>query len=141
MAQRMSGSLIAFTAMAFLICGLAGVFATYALPIPMERGFAVDAALDEALDAAHSADPATAIAALAPRLGESATPVAAGPGTLVERIQRERGVMRQRFLAEEAATALRLRWLCVMICLTAALFVGSMVGGLSRRLAVKAADR
>ena len=49
MGQGTSGGWIAFAAMAFIVAGLAGVFATYALPIPMERGFAVDAALDEAL--------------------------------------------------------------------------------------------
>ena len=133
MAQRMSGSWIAFAAMAFIVAGMAGIFTTYALPIPMERGFALDAALDDALAAARGPDPAAALAALRPRLGESAAAVLDGPGTPEERIQRERAAMRSRFIAEEEATAVRLRWLCAMITLMGALFVGVIVGGLSRR--------
>lgn len=124
---------IAFAVMAFVVAGLTGVFATYALPIAMERAFAVDAALDDALAAAKAPDPGAAIARLAPRLGESAGPVAQGPGSLEERIQRERAAMRNRFLAEQAATAVRLRWLAVVVTLMGAVFVGAVVGGLSRR--------
>jgi hypothetical protein len=119
--------------MAFIVAGLAGVFATYALPIPMERGFAVDAALDEALIAARGPDPDRAIAALAPRLGESAAPIAQGTGSWEDRIQRERAAMRARFIAEEQATALRLRWLVVVVNLMGAMFVGAVVSIVSRR--------
>lgn len=133
MGQGMSGSWIAFAAMAFIVAGMAGVFATYALPIPMERAFAVDAALDAALAASHGADPDAAIAALGPRLGESAAALGRDTGSWEERIQRERAAMRVRFLAEEEATATRLRWLVVMVSLMGALFVGAIVGGLSRR--------
>lgn len=137
----MSGSWMAFAAMAFVVAGMAGVFATYALPIPMERAFAVDAALDDALAAAHRPDPGPAIAALAPRLGDSSAALAQGANqgagqsaeSWEERIQRERAAMRARFLAEEAATATRLRWLTVVVSLMGALFVAAIVGGLSRR--------
>jgi hypothetical protein len=133
MGQGTSGGWIAFAAMAFIVAGLAGVFATYALPIPMERGFAVDAALDEALIAARGPDPDRAIAALAPRLGESAAPIAQGTGSWEDRIQRERAAMRARFIAEEQATALRLRWLVVVVNLMGAMFVGAVVSIVSRR--------
>jgi hypothetical protein len=133
MSQGTSGGWIAFAAMAFIVAGLAGVFATYALPIPMERAFAVDAALDEALIAARGPDPDRAIAALASRLGESAAPLAQGTGSWEDRIQRERAAMRARFIAEEEATATRLRWLVVVVNLMGAMFVGAVVSIVSRR--------
>ncbi len=133
MAAQSSGSWIGFAAMAFVIVGLSGVFATYALPIPMERAFALDAALDEALVAAHGPDPAVALAALRPRLGENADAVLAGPGTAVERIQRERAAMRDRFRAEAEATAVRIRWLCMVVSVMGAVFVGALMGSLARR--------
>ena len=131
--RNLNGGWIGFAAMAFVVAGLSGVFATYALPIPMQRGFALEAALDEALEAASGPDPAGALAALRPRLGESAAAVFDGPGTPAERIARERVAARARFLAEEDATALRLRWLCVMVSLTGAVFVGALVGGAAGR--------
>jgi hypothetical protein len=133
MSEGMDGGWIAFAAMAFIVAGLAGVFTTYALPIPMARAFAVDAALDEALVAARGPDPDRAIAALAPRLGDSAAPLAQGRGPWEDRIQRERAAMRARFLAEEQATALRLRWLVIMVNLMGAVFVAAVVGTMSRR--------
>ena len=133
MVQGNSGGWIAFAAMAFIVAGLAGVFATYALPIPMERAFAVDTALDEALIAARGPGPDRAIAALASRLGESAAPLSHGTGSWEDRIQRERAAMRARFLAEEQATALRLRWLVVVVNLMGAVFVAAIVGTVSRR--------
>ncbi len=132
MLGRVNGSWMGFAAMAFFIAGLSGVFATYALPIPMERGFAREAALDAALEAARGPDPSAALAALRPRLGESAAAVIDGVGTPEERITRERAAVRAQFLAEEAATALRLRWLCIMVSLTGAVFVAAIVGGMSR---------
>ncbi len=131
--DRTSGSWIAFILMAFVISGLAGVFATYALPIPMERALAREAALDDALVAARSADPAAALAALEPRLDDSAAMISAGAGTLEQRIQRERLAMRARFLADETATAIRLRWLTIVVTLTGALFVVALLGGMARR--------
>ncbi len=133
MAAQSSGGWIGFAAMAFIIAGLSGVFATYALPIPMERAFALDATLDDALVAARAADPTAALEALRPRLGESADAVLGGPGAPVDRIQRERAAMRQRFRADAEATAVRLRWLCVMVSLTGAVFVGALMGTLARR--------
>ncbi len=133
MARQVDGSWMGFAAMAFIVAGLSGVFTTYALPIPMQRGFAREAALDAAFEAARGPDSAAALAALRPRLGDSATAVIEGPGTPEERILRERATVRERFLAEEEATALRLRWLCVMVSLTGALFVAAIVGGMSTR--------
>ncbi|HEY8287971.1 MAG TPA: hypothetical protein VIG49_01795, partial [Acetobacteraceae bacterium] len=50
-----------------------------------------------------------------------------------DRIQRERAAMRARFLAEEQATALRLRWLVVVVNLMGAVFVAAIVGTVARR--------
>ncbi len=133
MARQVNGSWMGFAATAFIVAGLSGVFTTYALPIPMQRGFAREAALDAAAEAARGPDPAAALAALRPRLGDSATAVMEGPGTLEQRIARERAAVRESFLAEEDATALRLRWLCIMVSLTGALFVAAIVGGMSAR--------
>jgi hypothetical protein len=82
--------------------------------------------------AARGADPATALAALRPRLGDSAAVVLEGPGTITDRIERERATVREQFLAEENATALRLRWLCIMVSLTGAVFVAAIVGAMGR---------
>lgn len=136
MGQGTSGGWIAFAVMAFIVAGLAGVFATYALPIAMERAFAVDTALDEALVAARGPNPDRAIAALAPRLGESAASITQGTGSWEDRIQRERAAMRARFIAEEEATATRLRWLIVVVNLMGAIFVGAVVSIVSRRPAI-----
>ena len=133
--QSNIGSWMGFAAMAFIVVGLSGVFTTYALPIPMERAFARDAVLDEALIAARSPDPAAALAALRPQLGDSADAVLQGPGTPEERIQRERAAMRDRVRADVEATALRLRWLCATVSVMGAVFVGALMGSLARRAA------
>jgi hypothetical protein len=116
-----TGTLAGFLAMAFLIVGLTGLFTSYAAPLALQRAMAREAALDEAAAAAHGADPAAALAALAPRLGESAAAVAPGPD-LAARIDAERRVVRTRFAAESAATLTRLRWLVSVITLMGAAF-------------------
>lgn len=133
MAERSGGSWIAFAVMAVVVVGLAGSFATFALPIPMQRAVLLDAALDEARAAAQAPDPQERLEALRPRLGDSADRLIGGTGSIEERIERERVAMRARFLAEEQATAQRLRWLTAIVTLMAAIFVGTIVGGLSRR--------
>ncbi len=132
MAARMNGNSIAFVVMAFVICGLAGVFATYALSVSLQRALSHEAVMDEALAAARGPDPAAAIAALAPRLGESAAAIDADTGPFEARIQRERAAMRTRVLAETAETALRLRWLIMMVSLMGAVFVIAIVGSPAR---------
>ncbi|MBO0712106.1 MAG: hypothetical protein J2P47_12600, partial [Acetobacteraceae bacterium] len=92
-----------------------------------------EAAFDDARAAAHASDPQARLEALRPRLGDSADRVIGGTGTIEERVERERAAMRARFLAEEQATAERLRWLTAVVSLMAAVFIGSIVGGLSRR--------
>jgi len=133
MAERNSGSWIAFAGMAVGVVGLAGLFATFALPIPMQRAFLLEVAFDDARAAADAPDPQARLEALRLRLGDSADRVISGTGSIAERVERERAAMRTRFLAEEQVTAQRLRWLIAVVSLMAAVFVGSIVGGLSRR--------
>jgi hypothetical protein len=112
---------MAFLTMAFAVVGLVGLFASFAAPLPLERALARDAALDDALRIAQSPDPAAALAALAPRLDDSAAALHPGDD-LPAQVARERAAMRARFLAEADATAMRLRWLIALITLTGAAF-------------------
>ena len=118
---RPTGTLAAFLAMAIVVVGLTGLFATYAAPVALERAQAREAALDEAAVAARAPDPAAALARMQARLGESAAALAPGPD-LQARIAAERLAMRARFATENAVTLSRLRWLICVITGTAALF-------------------
>ena len=121
-----------FAAVAVGIVGLAGVFATYAAPLPLQRAMAREAALDAALLAADAPDPEAALAALAPRLGDSASALAGAPAGLPERVAKERLAMRARFGAEAGALATQLRLLIAVITVMAAVFVVAMVGSRGR---------
>jgi hypothetical protein len=121
-----------FAALTVGVVGLTGVFATYAAPLPLQRAMAREAALDAALDAAHAPDPQAAMAALAPRLGDSAAALAGSPAGLGERVAKERLDMRARFSTEAGLLAEQLRLLIGVITVMAAVFVAVIVGGLSR---------
>jgi len=123
---------MAFAALAVGVVGLAGVFATYAAPLPLQRAMAREALLDAALAAADSPDPQAAMAALAPRLGDSAEALAGAPAGLAERVTKERLAMRTRLDAEAGALAAQLRLLIVVITVMGAIFVAVIVGGFSR---------
>jgi hypothetical protein len=112
----------AFLAMAFVVVGLCGLFASYAVPLPLQRALARDAALDEAQAAAHGPDPAAALEALRPQLGESADALLPPGPDIVTRITAERSAMRARFLAEADADARRIRLLLAVVTLMAAAF-------------------
>jgi len=134
MAGRHSPAALAFLAMAFVIVGLAGIFASFAAPLPLHRALLRDAALDAASEAAHAPDPQAALAALTSRLGDSAAALAAGdPSKLPERIQAERTAMRARFLAEADALGLRLRVLIGVLTLAAGGFGLAMAGARGQR--------
>lgn len=127
--ERIGGSWIAFTVMAVAIVGLAGIFATFALPIPMERAMLLDATLDDALAARNPLE----LDGLRARLGERADEVIGGTGPVEARVQHARADMRTRFLVEEEATERWLRWLIGVVTAVVALFVGAIVGAVSRR--------
>lgn len=129
MAERISGTLAGFLAMAFVVVGLTGILATYTTPLPLERALAREATLDAVLKAAVAPDPGPALQALRPRLGDSADAVLNGPSaSLPERVSRERIAMRTRFMAEARAEAARMRWIVCIATLAAALFGAGMMG-------------
>jgi hypothetical protein len=114
--------------MAFLIVGLAGIFGTYAVPVPLMRALGHEAVLDQVLAASTAPDAAARLAALRPALGTSADAVLGGPGTLAERVARDRAATRMRFEAEAAALGGRLRLLIGVATLAAGLFGLAMLG-------------
>jgi hypothetical protein len=113
---------MAFLAMAFVIVGLTGLFASFATPLPLERALAREAALDDALTAAKGADAAAAIEALRPRLDDSAAALLPVGGDMAARIAAERIAMRARFQLEADTVVTRLRWLICVITVMAAAF-------------------
>lgn len=113
---------VAFLVMAFVIVGLTGVFASYAVPLPLQRALAREAALDDAMAAARGPDPQAALTALRDRLDDSAAALLPAGGDMAARIAAERTAMRTRFLTEAAAVGTRVRWLICVITVMAALF-------------------
>ncbi len=123
MTERRSLGALGFLAMAFVIVGLVGEFATYAAPLAYRRAMARDAALDAALAVTAAPDPHAALRALAPRLGDSAPALTGGDiASLPARVQAERAAMHARFTEEAEAVAGRLRLLILLVTLTAAAF-------------------
>ena len=127
-----SATWTAFLVMAFLVVGLVGLFASYAAPLPLQRAMARDAALDEALAAAHGANPQAAIEALRPRLGESADLLLPAGGDMDARITHARAAMRTELTAEADEVATRTRWMICVITVMGAVF-GAAVLRIGRR--------
>ena len=78
----------------------------------------------------NTTDPAPLLERLRPALAESAAPVLTGPGTLEERVAREREAVRARQDAEARGVARRLRLLILVVTAMAGLF-GAVVLGLA----------
>lgn len=127
MAVRPSGGAIGFLAMAFVIVGLAGIFASYAAPVPLARAFRKEAALDQVLAAAGKPDEAAEFARLRPVLGTAAS-VLKGPGTLEARVAAERARLMADVTAEQASVGARLRLLIIVATIAAGLFGIAMLG-------------
>ena len=117
----------AFLAMAFVVVGLAGLFASYAVPLPLQRALAREAALDAAQAALRAPDPARALAALRPELGDSADALLPPSGDMTRKIAAERIAMRARLEAESAAVAVRARILLAIVTLMGALFGAALL--------------
>lgn len=115
-------ALAAFLAMAFLVVGLVGLFATYAVPLPLQRALARDAALDAAQAAAHAPDASAALEALRPRLAESAEAILPPGGDMDARIAAARAAMRAQLAGEADEVATRTRWMVCVITLMGAVF-------------------
>ncbi len=123
---------LGFLAAAICAVGLIGLFATFAAPLPLQRAMAREAALDEAVAIARTADPAPALEALRPRLDDSAAVLLPYTPDLEARITRERPAMRRRFEAEAAAIARRLRLLVVVVTVMAIAFAAAVLRGVTR---------
>ena len=112
----------AFLAMTFVVVGLAGLFASYAVPLPLERALARDATLDAAQSAAHGPDAAKTLEAMRDQLGDSAGALLPPAADIDARIAAERTAMRVRLQAESDAVAARTRLLLGVVTVMAAVF-------------------
>ncbi len=120
-----------FVALAFGVLGILAIFATYAVPVPLERAMARDEILDEVLAIDGSPGQAARLDTLKLRLGESADPVLSGPGTLAERVGRERAAMHARFRAETDAVTRQVRLMIVVVTVMCMIFGCVVVAGFS----------
>lgn len=128
-----SATTMGFMAMAFAVVGLTGLLGSTMAPLPLERAMARDAALDAVLQAAREPDPAAAVAALRPRLAESADAVLPLGGDLEARVARERAAMHARLLEQSATTGTVLRWLICIVTVLGAVFGIALQGMAPRR--------
>lgn len=129
---RQGGVWAAFLAMCFVVVGLTGAFALYGSPVPLQRALARGAVLDQVLLAGEGPDAAGKLTALRPALGDAASTVLSGPGTLTDRVVRARAAVRAEGEQEHAAASSRIRLMLVVVTLMATLF-GIGVMGLARR--------
>ena len=131
--QKPDATWFAFLAVTFAVVGLTGIFACFAAPLPLARALAREAALTEAQAALAAPDPARALEALRPRLGDSAAALLPIGGDMPSRIEAERRAMHLRFQAEAEATASRLRLLIAVVTVVAALFGCILMGAAQNR--------
>lgn len=123
MAARDGGfTWMAFLAVAFVVVGLTGLFASVAAPLPLDRALSREAALDDAQAALQTSDPASALEALRPRLADSADRLLPLGGDMPARIAQERREMRARLAIEAREIGIRLRWLICVVTLMGAGF-------------------
>ncbi len=127
-----TGTWTAFLAMAFIIVGLAGMFASYAAPLPLARALERESALDAAQAAAHGPDAQAAIEALRPRLGDSADALLPVGGDMDARIAAARRAMRAELAEDARVAALRSRWIIGVVTAMGIAF-GAAVLHASRR--------
>eukprot|EP01037_Dinobryon_pediforme_P008880 gene8880-8969_t len=133
-ARRPSNSFAAtgFLVMCFAIVGLVGIFATFAAPLPLYRAMLRDTALDDALVAMQGPQPEAALAALKPRLDDSAAAFSPMPADPAAAVAGERQAMHRRFREEADATGHRMKLMIGIVTVMAAIF-GAAITGLGRR--------
>ncbi len=122
--QRNQATWIAFLLCCFAVVGLMGLFASYAAPLPYERGERRDAALDQALQAGDSK---AALEPLRDALDDSAAAVIDGTGPLPGRIAAARAAMHDEMRRDAAAIGSRLRLELAVVTVVAALFGSAML--------------
>lgn len=117
-----------FMAMCFAVVGLVGLFASFAVPLPLARAMAREVTLDEALVALHSTAPQAGLDALKDRLASSAaafTPLPTNPDAAVAA---ERIAMRARLRAQSDAVASRMQLMIGVVTVMAAVFGAATIG-------------
>ena len=130
--MRPQATWTAFLLMCFALVGLAGMFASYAVTIPLDRALARTAVLDGVLAEARQPDAARQ-ATLRMMLGPEVGPrVLDGPGDLFDRVAAQREVVLQEGVQEDRRVAYRIRVLVAVVTVTAGL-VGSGIMGFAHR--------
>ena len=114
-----------FLAMTFVIVGMAGLFASIAAPIPLQRAMARDATLDQAL-ATDGSKPA--LEPLREQLDDSAAVVIDGTGPIAARVNTARAEMRAELLHDSDVLATRLRVMVLVITVVGAVFGAAILG-------------
>lgn len=111
------GDWIGFLLAAIVLVGLAGLFASYAAPLPYQRAFAIEAVMEKLPTLPPSAWPQYRA-----ELGDSAHAILDGSGPMAARVAAERPVMEARLAREAAASAWRLRLILALVTALAAGF-------------------
>ena len=132
--KKIDPTWFAFLAVAFAVIGLTGMFATFAAPIAYQRAWQREQVLNEAQAALAAPNAADLIAALRPRLDDSAAALLPVGGDMPARIAAERLAMRARFEIDAKATMTRLRWLVAVVSLGAAGFGAIIMGAAIRSI-------
>ena len=130
--MRALDSWAAFMVMLFAVVGLCGLFASYATSIPLERGVARSALLDEVMADGALPDGAARMEALRPRLDTLGPAVLDGSGPLAARVAAARAVVGDEQRREEASLAFRTRLMLGVVTLIAAV-LGVGILSLARR--------
>ena len=126
--MRSTGPWIAFLTVLFLLVGLCGMFASYAVGVPLERAIARGEMLDRLL---ADPDPGAALGRMQPLLGTMAAPLNA-PGALPQRVAAARAVVRSEQERESASLGYRVRLMLVVMTVLAAALGGGILA-LARR--------
>ena len=129
MTKHGSGAWTGFLVMAFIILGLCGLFATYAVQLPYQR----EAYAEARLDAATGAPDAQArLGQLRDALGDDGAGAFPPESDMRHQIDTARHVLRRHFQEQGNDIALRLRIVIVVFTGGATLF-GLMVTSILRR--------
>jgi len=133
--MRPNATWTAFLLMCFALVGLTGMFASYAVTIPLDRMTARTGVLDQVLAAARQPDAPARLTALRTYLGPDVSKtVMDGPGDLFDRVAAQRAVVIDEGEREARSVTYRIRVLVAVVTVAAG-FVGCGIMGLSRRSA------
>lgn len=122
-------SRIGFLLAAFLLPGLIGTFASFAIPAPVVDAMHQEAALDAVLTARNTPGEAAALAKLANAVdADTAAIVNTGAGPLAARVAAARANMRIEVVAQARAVAFRIRLMVITMTILSAIFGVAVLG-------------